>query len=90
MVAGAIEYGMFSYSVWICACYALLVVEYFLYAMAMTECIKQNLTCIKQCGATEEQSELLEQFNEYIEFYSRAKQLSSIFGLVANFNGFNF
>lgn len=88
MAACGIECAMFSYAVWIGSTVALVVVECFLYSLAMTKCTKQNLFLISQYGTKTKKSKILEQFTEFIQFHSRAKQLSlfSYYKQIARFS----
>lgn len=78
----AVQYMLFAYLLYVAACVLVLAFGSFLYAMAMTKCIEENLFAIGKSTQAKvkqtEQIELWEQLIEYIEFHSRAKQLSNL------------
>lgn len=76
-MALATLYVMLSYILQVGTCAIALGMGLYLYAIAMSECIKQNLLAISQCcrSKTESDKKLVwEQFIEYIGFDSSAKR----------------
>lgn len=69
---------MLWYIIWICACIAICGIEFFIYMLAMSKCIKQNVIfhISQSIGQNERKSR--EQLIEFIDFDSRVKQLRSI------------
>lgn len=78
-VAIAIEYGICLYMAVIGAGVLVLAIGCYLYAVRMAECIKVLLFDITQSAGADE-TNLMKQLVDFIEFHSRAKQLSSSSG----------
>lgn len=78
MVAIALKYAEISCLLLIGACAMIAAIEFYVYAIAMSICIKQNLFSISQ--ETTEEHIILEQFVEFIKFHAEVKQLSLFFG----------
>lgn len=77
MIALGIQYVMFLYMAMIGGNIFILPVGSFLYAIAMTKCIKGSLFAIGRSGDTNQTTgPILEQLAEFIEFHSHVKQLS--------------
>lgn len=78
------QYAMLSYVVRIVACILALGVGVYVYLIGANKCMKSNLFSIGRCASSDDdddddhtnESDLLEQFIEFIQFQALVKQLS--------------
>lgn len=76
IIAITMQYSMLSYTIKIGACALNFAIGAYLYLIAMSKCIKQNLFAICRNTRSKDGGEqiLIQPLIEYIEFYSRVKR----------------
>lgn len=77
MVAMAIQYAMFSRGEMIGACALTLAIGSYLYAIAISKCLKASLFAINRNAKSKaNRRHLLEQIIEFLDMHSKSQQLS--------------
>lgn len=79
LIALALQYIMFSYAAKIAAGVLALAIGLYLYTIAMSKCVKQNLIAMSQSFRSKSQSKtarpfIRDQFIEYIKCYSSVRR----------------